>query len=258
MQSQPPSTARLMPLIASFSSRKRDASTTSAIVTRRPIGVRWTSACSRSGRHVAPLRAVADDRWMQRVHTRRRELDHERPHEARHSAVDGRDGCRARIRSVTREAAEDEDCRVIVKARGQRVDHLGVADELERDEPQRGRRCRTRARCSRHARSPRGRGTRLRRRRRDGPRSRSGSARSKPIPRVEPPISAAQPPHAPGPGRSRPRRGRCRRTTARPRGRALACRRRRRRSLPAIALSFRAEPREGRPRDRDRAPEECD
>ena len=41
---QPPSTTRLMPFTASFSSRKRDASTTSAIVTSRPIGVRSTSA----------------------------------------------------------------------------------------------------------------------------------------------------------------------------------------------------------------------
>ena len=40
MQSQPPSTARLIPLTAPFSSKKRDASTTSAIVTSRPVGVR--------------------------------------------------------------------------------------------------------------------------------------------------------------------------------------------------------------------------
>jgi len=44
MQSQPPSTGRLMPFIAPFSSRKRDASTTSAIVTSRPVGVRETRA----------------------------------------------------------------------------------------------------------------------------------------------------------------------------------------------------------------------
>ena len=69
--------------------------------------------------------------------TRGRELDHKRSYEARHSAVDGRDGCRAGIGSVTREASEDEDCGVVAKARGQRVDHLGVADELERDQPQR-------------------------------------------------------------------------------------------------------------------------
>ena len=42
-----PSTGRLMPFSARFSSRKRDASTTSAIVTSRPIGVRCTSASRR-------------------------------------------------------------------------------------------------------------------------------------------------------------------------------------------------------------------
>jgi hypothetical protein len=67
MQVQPPSTARLMPLTAWFSSRKRDAPRSpaslpdgrSASDRRAPAGAR---------RHVAPLRAVADDGRVERVH----------------------------------------------------------------------------------------------------------------------------------------------------------------------------------------------
>ena len=74
---------------------------------------------------------------MESVHAPRRELDHERAHEAGHRAVHGRDGGRAGIGPVAGEAAVDEDGRVAVHLRQQRVDRLGVADHLERHEPHR-------------------------------------------------------------------------------------------------------------------------
>ena len=138
MHIHPPSTVRLMPFIASFSSRKRDAPTTSAIVTRRPIGVRCYQGLPALGRHVGPLRAVADDGRMQRVHAHRGELDDERAHKARHSSVDRRDGRRPGVGPVARKTAEDEDRGVLAQPRQQRVDHLRVPDELQRDQPQGG------------------------------------------------------------------------------------------------------------------------
>src|SRR5204863_1840985 len=65
---------------------------------------------------------------------RRGKLDHERSDEAGHAAVDGGDRRRARVGAVAREPSVDEDGRALAEARRQRMDYLGVADELERDE----------------------------------------------------------------------------------------------------------------------------
>ncbi len=104
MHIQPPSTTRLMPLIASFSSRKRDAPTTSAIVTRRPIGVRSTSALCRSGamsRHCGLSPTIAGWMTLTRIGA---SSHHERPRKGGDTSVDRRHGGRARIRPVSRQA----------------------------------------------------------------------------------------------------------------------------------------------------------
>ena len=133
---QPPSTSRLAPFIAGFSSRKSDASTMSLVVTWRPVGVRASTAASAAS---LPLQKAvsATIPGVQRVHAHRRELDRERPHERRDGAVDRRHGRRARVRPVLREPAEDQDRGVGGEAVGELVDDLGVADELHRREPDR-------------------------------------------------------------------------------------------------------------------------
>ena len=139
IQSQPPSTVRLMPLTAPFSSRKRrrvhDLGHRHEPSDRRALDEGLVSLLG----HVAPLRAVADDRGVERIHAPRGELDHERPDEARHRAVDRRDRGRARIGTVAGEAAEHENRRVVAEPRQECVDDLGVPDELERHQSQRRR-----------------------------------------------------------------------------------------------------------------------
>ena len=134
----------------------------SAIVTRRPIGVRSTSALWRSGgmsRHWGCRRRSRVDR----VHADRRELDHEGADEAGHAAVDRRHGRRAWIGTVAGEASVDEDRGVLSEPWPQRVDHLRVPDELSVTSLTRPIDLVLR-RCSSRARSRRGRGGRPRRR----------------------------------------------------------------------------------------------
>src|SRR5215210_2266480 len=88
-------------------------------------------------RHVSPLRAVTDDRGMESIHARRRELDDKSSHETRDSAVDCCDGGRTWIRAVARQAPEDEDRCLFVELREKCVDDLGVPDDLEGHESQR-------------------------------------------------------------------------------------------------------------------------
>ena len=107
-----------------------------------------------------PERAVADDPRMQRVDPDRRELERERGHEPLHPAVDRRHRRRAGVGGVLGPAAEQHDARRARRLQPieQRVHDLGVADQLERDEPAGTARRRSRARCSRRVRSRRARG----------------------------------------------------------------------------------------------------
>ena len=125
---QPPSTTRLMPFMASFSSKKRAADDDFRHRHEPPDGRPVDECLKPLGRHVAPLRAVAHDGRVERVHPHGRELDHKCAHEARHPSVHGRHRRRARIRPVAREPAEDEDAGARVKPRQQCVDHRRVAD----------------------------------------------------------------------------------------------------------------------------------
>ena len=106
--SHPPSTSRLTPFTAPFSSRNTDAPTISSVVTGRPIGVRARDRLEHL-RLVGPLGRVADDAGMDRVDADRRELHGEGAHEPFDAAVDGRDRRRARVRPPQRQAAEEED-----------------------------------------------------------------------------------------------------------------------------------------------------
>src|SRR5213078_949958 len=113
MHSQPPSTGRLMPFIARFSSRKRDAFTTSAIVTRRPVGVRSTRASKRSGgmsRHCGLSPTIAGCSAFTRVGA-------------------------SSITSVrTRPVTPPFTVVTVVDPWNERMDDLRVPDELQRDQ----------------------------------------------------------------------------------------------------------------------------
>ena len=144
---QPPSTSRLTPFIAVFSSKNTDASTISRVMHVAPG--------RRAGAHVrevlllaAPERRVGHDAGMDRVDAYGRELDGQRPDEGRDGAVHRRDRRRAGVRPVLRQPAEEEDRRVRRQPAGELVDDLGVADELQGRRGESRRRCRTRPRCS--------------------------------------------------------------------------------------------------------------
>ena len=86
---------------------------------------------------VAPHRAVADDAGVDRVHADRAELDRERVDHAGHAAVDRSSPSSSPDRGGPSRGRRTAGSRRPRHLRQQRVDRLGVADELERDERER-------------------------------------------------------------------------------------------------------------------------
>jgi hypothetical protein len=85
--------------------------------------------------HIAPLRAVADNPWVDRVDTSGRELSRERADQAVDAGVHRRDHRGARIGTVLRQAAEQDDRAGRGHPRREHAHRFRVADELDRDHP---------------------------------------------------------------------------------------------------------------------------
>ena len=106
------------------------------MVARRPVGV--CGGVPGDGRRLLrPVRAVADDARVDGVDPSWLELLDERSGQADDAAVDRADGRRAGVRALLGHAAEEHERGLVVEPFEERVDDLGVPDELERREVQR-------------------------------------------------------------------------------------------------------------------------
>ena len=132
VRSVPPSTCRLTPLIARVLEQE-DRRVGDLAHRHEPPGRRPRADPVEEGRRLArPRGAVADDPRVESVDPDRSELDRQRVHHPGDAAVDRADRRRAGVGPILRQAAEEQDRRVLGHLGKQRVDGLDVADELQR------------------------------------------------------------------------------------------------------------------------------
>src|SRR5437870_12217303 len=84
----------------------------------------------------APVWTDANDSWMDGIDPDRRQLHDQRPDQPGNGSVYRCDHNRTRIRLVLRAATEQQNRAVVLQARDQGVDHLRIADQFQRYQPE--------------------------------------------------------------------------------------------------------------------------